>query len=514
MDNSNGQSKRGVIYYRVSTDEQARLGVSLEQQENCCKNYANANGIDVVKMFHDDGVSAKTTNRNGLQDMLKFCCQKSNNINCVIIYKIDRLTRNTSDYLSIGVILGKLGIELISATEAISKTPIGKFMGTFLAANAQLDNEIKGERVSHNMRVRIEQGRWCWKAPIGYLNGRDELKRKIIVIDEDRGRLIKWAFNEFATGLFTQEEIRVKANKKGLRTPKGNEISPQTMSKILINKFYIGVMETKYGEVAGTHEKLIDKETFYKCQNILGHSDKGDNISKKRRNESFPLRHEIICAFCGRPMTACFSTGKSGAKFPYYNCYNRKCPKRKFLSKERVEEDYFNYLQEVAPKSQFLRTFKAVILDVWKNEYERVNQDIKDANKQIEELEDEKLKLIDMKKRELLPDKDFKKSFDMLNKEIDDKRMALSETALEEFNIDEAVGYVFTFMKDIPEYWKNATYEQKLHLQSLIFTEKPSYDHLKFQTPKLSPVLQTKKDLACTKSSLVAPRRIELLLPH
>ena len=523
------QTKRGVIYFRVSTDEQARLGVSLEQQENCCQRYADTNGIKVIKSFHDDGVSAKTTKRDGLQDMLAFCCQKSNKIDCVIIYKIDRLTRNTGDYLSIGLILGKLGIELISTTEATGKTAIGRFMGTFLAANAQLDNEMKGERVSHSMKLRFEQGRWCWKAPIGYLNTQDALKRKMVVIDKKRAPLIKWAFEEFATGCHSVEDIRRKVNEKGLRntfykldkkrgtrTFHSKEISPQTMSKILTNKFYAGTMVSKkYGEKENEdYEPLISKEIFYKCQKILGHSDRGDNISKRRPNKNFPLQHEIICAFCGKPMTASLSTGKCGGKFPYYHCYNQGCSKRKFLPKERVEEDYFNYLKEVTPKDHLLRTFKAVICDVWHEEYGRINQDRKEQLKNIESLKEEKERLIEMKKKELLPDDDFKESFAKLRKKIDEAEASLSETKMEEFNRDEAIGYVFNFIKDIPEYWKNATYEQKLKLQSLIFPEKPIYDHLKFQTPKLSPILQSKKDLANAKSLLVAPRRIELLLPH
>ena len=64
-------TKKGIIYYRVSTEDQAQSGVSLEQQKNACLEYAGKHDIEIVEMFHDDGVSAKTIERPGLKELLK-----------------------------------------------------------------------------------------------------------------------------------------------------------------------------------------------------------------------------------------------------------------------------------------------------------------------------------------------------------------------------------------------------------------------------------------------------------
>lgn len=501
--------KKGIIYYRVSTEDQAQFGVSLEQQKKHCLGYAQTNGIEIVKMFHDDGVSAKTTDRPSLQEMIKFCNQKGRGIDCVIVYKIDRLTRNVNDYTNIVILLNKLGIKLVSTTEAIDNSPIGKFIGNMMAANAQLDNEIKGQRVSACMQEKTEQGRWCWKAPIGYLNTRDEMNRKTIVLDNKRAPIITWLFKEYATGLYTLEELRRQVVKKGLNSSRLKGVSPQLISKIIKNKFYIGVMTTKRYEYDGLHEPLIDKETFLKCQNVLKGNTRSESISRNQANEVFPLRHFAICAYCGRPMTAYFATGKLGGKYPYYRCYNKDCQSKKSISKKQVEADFKDYLQEITPKDKFLKTFKATILQVWDDEYKKLGQDRKVKLKRIEELKEEKLKLIDMKKRDLLPDEDFKEVFNKLKEEIDNKEADLNTTKTEEFNIDEAVDYVFSFIKTIPEYWEQTTFEQKLRLQGLIFPEKPLYDYKKFQTPKLCPILQTKKASRGEKSLLVAPTGFE-----
>src|ERR1041384_2476753 len=112
-------SKRAVIYYRVSTSEQAERGFSLDNQKQACIKYADNNNYQRAKFFSDEGKSAKTANRPGLQSMLKFCSDKKNQIEAIIVYKVDRLTRNVEDYSSIGTCIKKQGIKLISTTEAI-----------------------------------------------------------------------------------------------------------------------------------------------------------------------------------------------------------------------------------------------------------------------------------------------------------------------------------------------------------------------------------------------------------
>jgi site-specific DNA recombinase len=509
------KSKKAIIYYRVSTEDQAQFGVSLEQQKNNCLAYAEREGWEVVKSFHDDGVSAKTVERPSLQAMLQYCNKNFKQIGYVIIYKVDRLSRNVNDYSNILFLLNKLQIKLVSTTEAIDDTPIGKFVGNIMAANAQMDNEIKGQRVSACMLEKLKQGVWCWHAPFGYKNARDEFNRKIISIDEKRREPIKYIFDQFSLGLRPLESIRIQLNDEGFKTWKGKPISVQMMSKIIKNKFYIGIMTVAGVEYEGTHERLIDEEVFYKCQAILNKGNRADNISRSRVSEDFPLKHFVVCAYCGRPMTAYYATGRWGGKYPYYRCYNNDCHSRKSISKKQMDEDFVKYLKSVIPKDKFLKTFKAVILDVWENKYKEINRSGKNIQEQINSLKEEKIRLIDMKKKDLLPDEDFKEAFVRLNNDITAKQTKLSEAKLEEFDIDEAIDYVFDFIKILPNYWndKNTTYEQRIKIQGLVFVEKPTYDHFIFQTPKFCPILQTKEDLAQAKSSIVVPRGVEPLLP-
>lgn len=504
-------NKRGVIYHRVSTGKQS-FGASLEQQKNCCSKIAENNGIEIVEIFKDKFSAKDTENRPNLKNMLQYIVDKKNQISCVIVYKIDRLTRNVGDYSNLLKIFRAHKISLISASESVDETPMGKFLGTLTAASAQLDNDMKSERVSDCMMHKVKQGYWVWKACLGYLNGRTKSEGKVVILDEKKAPILRKAFFEYSTGLYTLENIRKRMNELGLKTYSGKEVSAQFMCKIITNKFYIGIMTVNGEEYPGVHKKLIDEETFYKCQSVLKGNTRPNSISaSKLSKEAFPLRHNIVCAYCGRPLTAYFATGRWGGKYPYYRCYNKNCQSKKSVPKKILEGEFKKLLSMATPTEKFLKAFKAVILDVWKTEYEKLNFERDLKSKRLEQLGEDKIKLIEMKKKELLSDEDFREAFNKIKVEIEERQMEMNTTKIEEFRLDEAVEYVFTYIKQLPNNWEHATFEDKIRLLGLIFSEKPRYDFLKFKTPKFSPILQTKKELGLSNSSLVPPRGIEPL---
>lgn len=507
--------KIGVIYYRVSTTEQAEQGFSLENQKEICLNYAAKNGIEIVKLFCDEGESAKTADRAGLQELLRFCANKKNGVGFVIVYKVDRLTRNVADYASINAMLEKFGVKLLSTTEAISDSSFGKLMGNMVASWAQYDNDVRSERVKDGMRKCFQKGRMPHRVKLGYINFTTPDEKKEIRLDPERAELIKYALTEFSKGIYTQEELRVKLNKMGLRTRpnksnKSREISFQLMHKILTSKFYFGIMESKkYGEAQGAYPPLIDETIYWKNQKLLNRRVKGDYLSEGSAKDEFPLRHFCGCGYCGRPLTAYTSTNKVGNKYPYYYCYNRKCSSRINVAKDKLEQEFVKYLNQITPKDTLLNAFKAVIIDRWQERYLELGTGERKILSEIERLKQDKQNLLNLAKKSLLPDEDIKNEFAKINQNIMDKQLEYNESRIEEFDLDRAVTYVFNFIKTIPEYWEHATYQQRVKLQNLIFPEKVYFDKEKFRTPKLSHIYELKTALEGGKHSLVALRGIE-----
>ena len=152
------QNKKAIIYCRVSTKEQVE-GTSLDAQDSICRKYAERSGFEILKLFREEGESAKTADRTQLLKMMDFALKNYKEINSLIIYKVDRLARNAADYADIKRYFSKLNIRVYSATENIDNTPWGRFAETMLAGWSQFDNEVRAERSRNGMIGAIKEGR-------------------------------------------------------------------------------------------------------------------------------------------------------------------------------------------------------------------------------------------------------------------------------------------------------------------------------------------------------------------
>ena len=195
-----------MIYCRVSTKEQVDEGSSLATQEKLCNEYALKNGYEIVKIFIEQGESAKNANRTQLQEMLTFCSLKKNNVSFVIAYKIDRIARNIDDYRQIRLLLKKHDVEIKSTSEYFEDTPAGRFMENIIANVAQFDNDVRTERSVGGMREAMRDGRFVWGAPIGYDNVK--IGGKSNIIPNNVACFVHKAFTEVAKNMQPVNEIR------------------------------------------------------------------------------------------------------------------------------------------------------------------------------------------------------------------------------------------------------------------------------------------------------------------
>lgn len=181
------QKPKAVIYIRVSDESQVKNN-SLETQLKACENYAALNGLEVVRVFREEGFSAKHVhNRPEMRALLSYCCLKKNNISQVIVYKMDRWTRNIEEGLSSISLLSRYDVLLTFATEVAEQTPMGRAIRTILMVVGELDNGVKSERVKDNMLAMYRHGKWPWKPPIGYMRpkgDREFIKGKPAIPDE------------------------------------------------------------------------------------------------------------------------------------------------------------------------------------------------------------------------------------------------------------------------------------------------------------------------------------------
>ena len=259
-----------VIYVRVSTKEQTE-NLSLPTQLRACEEYCRRQGYEILERFHEEGESAKTTDRSQLQNLLTYCRLNKGRVHFVVVFNLTRFARDKYDHFALRSHLQSLGISLRSATEPIDDTSTGKLMEGVLAAFAQFDNDCRSDRTRAGMKAALELGRWVFLAPIGYLNA-PRAMGKSLMPDPERAPLVRRAFEEYATGRFTKQQLLKQARAWGLTNRRGRPLTSQAIGVLLRNQLYAGIVDVpEYGVRGkrGDFEPLISEDLFYRVQAVL-----------------------------------------------------------------------------------------------------------------------------------------------------------------------------------------------------------------------------------------------------
>lgn len=342
---------RAVLYLRVSTLEQVG-NLSLDTQEKACRDYCTRNGLEVDRVFREEGESAKTTDRTQLRAMLAYLERAKTKIDQVVIYDLSRLSRDTLDTLLVQKHLQGLGIGVRAATQPIDNSPEGAVLGTVLSAVNQFENELRRRKVIAGMREALTRGRWPWHAPVGYVNRQsDDGREKWIEPDPATAPLIRLAFERAATGALTRPEILKEVRSRGLHLPK------TTLDRILCNPLYAGrILVPRWAiDVAAAHKPLVDWKTF-RC---AAGEERPTRPYVTGSTATFPFRQITRCAVCGRPLAGYWARGRS-ARYPYYRCMANHCA----IRAEKMSQAFERLLESLATPPPIFDLFEATLRDL------------------------------------------------------------------------------------------------------------------------------------------------------
>jgi len=241
-----------AIYVRVSTQDQAQHGFSLDAQQEALINYAKAIGYDLFRIYRDEGKSAKDLKRPEMQQMLKDAQDKK--FSAIFIYKLDRFSRSIKDLILTIDQLKTWGIDFISLQDKIeTASASGKLMFHILSAFAEFERNIIGDRTKFGMERKAKEGGVVTKAPLGY-----RIVNKQLLIDPDKVNLVQNIFREFA-----ETEISLT------QLAKKNNLTTAGIKKLLMNTSYLGKTKFADQESQGTHQAIIEQDLFNKVQEIL-----------------------------------------------------------------------------------------------------------------------------------------------------------------------------------------------------------------------------------------------------
>ena len=502
--------KRGIIYCRVSSLEQVD-GTSLESQERMCAEYADRLSIEVLAVFVDKGESAKTADRPEFLKAISFASQKKNKVDSLIVYKLDRFARNQSDHVTVQAKLKQYGTQLRSVTEPIDDTPMGKMMEGVLSTFAEFDNNIRTERSTGGMKERLKQGVWVWGAPLGY----KRLEKAGIMVADDNARYIQTAFKEYAKGTYTYKSLAQFLYTKGFRSKTDRPIAFQTIQKMLKNSLYAGrIIMPNWGiDLLAQHEPLVSESLFAQCQSS---GRKHKPFKQTLKNPHFPLRRLVVCDACKQPLTGSFSTGRSGKKHGYYHHHKQDCTHALSIKKQELEVSFVSFLEEINPTLEFANAFKAVCMDIYKENNQEAQKQNENAAKDLDRLLAKKKTIYSNFEDSIYSKEDFLERKKMVEDTIYtvQSQVVLSDSTESDF--EQALDYCMRFVTSTPKIWLELAEqpEKRQRFQNFVIEGSLEYGSEKgFGTATLSPIYSVYQQYVADSSPLVIPRRIELRFP-
>ncbi|MCT4552215.1 MAG: recombinase family protein [Alphaproteobacteria bacterium] len=319
--------KKAVIFTRVSSKEQEE-GASIEAQLDTLRKYATKKALNVVKEYEITESSTKGE-RKEFNEMLDFALSQKEKPIAILVNTVDRLQRSFKETVLLKEPIQKGDIELhfIRENKIIDKeSTANDFMiWNFQTMISESYVAQLSENVKRSGKYLREQGVWLSKAPIGYLNKRDDNNKAIVVIDENKAFIIRKLFEEYSKGLYSLEELKPITKELGLKTSNNKDISKSQLHTMIKNPFYYGVMKVKGELYSHIHGAIISKALFDKCQQVLDKQGtyKGKIDNKKVKEEFSPFKGLVRCS-CGCLLTPIKKVKPSGKTYIYLTCSHAK----------------------------------------------------------------------------------------------------------------------------------------------------------------------------------------------
>ena len=372
-----------VIYARVSSDNQAKHGFSVEEQIRNCLTYAKENNLKIINTFTDDGISAKNLKRSGLTDLMDFCKNPSNNVKYVIIHSLDRISRCIKDYIADLVpFFEKCNIELIVVNGVNGNNLETNMQRKMSMVFAEYERELGIMRTKNALRGKVHLGQYPYPPPVGYKNIlKKNARYKEMIIDEPMAYFIRKAYSMCLSG-DSVSTITEKLYKLGFRNKHGNKHPMSTINHILHNITYTGKFMFEGNLIENTnYPAIIDDIIFYAVQNKLSAPNK-----TRQTHTKFTYTECIRCSVCGCQLTAELKKGK----YVYYHCTGKKggnCKKNSYIREEKIDSKMKNVLENLYIPEILIPEIEKKLNVIHKEKAKNKNKDLINIRKRISKID-------------------------------------------------------------------------------------------------------------------------------
>lgn len=400
------EKKIAGIYIRVSTEDQAREGFSLGEQEEKLRQLCKYKDFEIFKIYKDAGISAKNMkDRPAFQQMLED--MKAGKINYIVAYKLDRVTRSVRDLEVLISTLEQYHCYLICDRDDVNtSTANGRFFVRMLTVLSQLEIEIVSERTKFGLNGAIKAGHIPGKVPLGYYRDTD----KTLKVDVTTKDIVLRIFELYLEGKSYQTISNI-LNEEKVLSPNNKKWCDSTIDRIINNKIYMGDYERYKYDTDKETELFVDVVppiiTRAMWEEVQKQKEK--NQRSYCRNRVYIFFQKLVCPTCGKIMT-CKGAGGKKSRYMYYFCDNCNL----YYNEAEIEDCLIDYILDLVEYDFHVKKYFYPLLA------EKKDAETKEIEKEIKKLEQQKERIKKVYLSGIVKEEDFAEDYKIIEKKLAD----------------------------------------------------------------------------------------------
>jgi DNA invertase Pin-like site-specific DNA recombinase/uncharacterized protein YbaR (Trm112 family) len=457
-----------ICYKRVSTDEQADRGFSLQHQELVLIKYCEINNHNIVNIYTED-CSGKSFDRPKWKEIMSYIKKNRGKVDLILCNRWDRFSRNQYDSLTVIKELRKYGVTVNTVEQPLDiENPDNKILLSLYLSIPEVENDKISMRTAEgSWRARME-GCWTTKAPIGFDNYRDD-KKSTLRPNPSEAPLITEAFRMLASGAYSADEVRRWLNDNKIK------ISKNTFLRSIRNPVYMGKLRTgawkkePSQDVMGLHPALVSEEIFYRANDVLNGRKRNMKFHDDK-TDLYPLKGLLVCPDHKSSLTAYACRSHTGKLHHYYLCCKDKCKHRYRI--QDVHESVEDILSNITCSAQIVNLYRKTLEKLFEKDDFQRKDEIQKTRRELEKLELRKSNLQNDLMDRLITSHDYQDMKGRVDKDIvliKDKLTGLQQ---------EVSPFKIYIQKEVPmlenllEYYRKSDGGTKKKILGTIFAEK------------------------------------------
>ncbi len=349
--------KTAVVYARYSSDNQTEQ--SIEGQLRVCEQYAKNNDILILDTYIDRAMTGTNDNRPDFQRMIKD--SEKHEWQYILVYKIDRFSRNKYETAKYKKILKDNGVKLLSAMENIPDTPEGIILESLLEGMAEYYSAELSQKVKRGMNETRLKGNFTG----GHLLYGYKVENHKVIIDEVQAATVRYIYEQYALGTYVKDIIEHLTQNHIYNH--GKPFARNTVYSILKNEKYAGIYHFNDEIFINMFPQIVPREIYEKVRNRTELNKYG----KRSTEVTYLLRHKLKCGYCGQSINGECGTSQQGHRLYYYKCWGRKhrngCTKS-ILHKQEFEDFVLNKILEILQSPKYLNTMIDNLMQIQNSE--------------------------------------------------------------------------------------------------------------------------------------------------